>query len=99
MPSMNVGVAAYKWGKYATALREWRPLAAQGNAEAQYNLGLMYRKGLGVAQNYVRAYGWYNLAASTFPPGKDRDQSVKNRDIVAKKMTPAQISEAHTLAR
>ncbi len=42
---------------------------------------------------------WYNLAASRFPPGKDRDRALKNRDIVAKKMTPAQIAEAEKLAR
>jgi TPR repeat protein len=36
------GVAAYEKGDYATALRVWRPLAEQGNAMAQYNLGVMY---------------------------------------------------------
>ena len=33
------GYAAYFSGDYATALREWTPLAKQGNAVAQYNLG------------------------------------------------------------
>ncbi len=41
------GVAAYKRGDYATALREWRPLAEQGYAGAQYNLGFMYYNGQG----------------------------------------------------
>ncbi len=36
------GVDAYKSGDFATALREWRPLAEQGHADAQYSLGLMY---------------------------------------------------------
>ena len=171
MPSINAGVTAYKWGAYGIALREWRPLAEQGNAKAQYNLGLMYRKGqgvpqddaeavewwrkaaeqgnagaqnnlgvmyrnghsvpqdyaeavgwwrkaaekgyataqhklgvmygkgLGVPQDEAQAYMWFKLASSTFPPGEDRDQSVKNRDIVAEKMTPAQVSEAQKLAR
>ncbi len=36
------GAAAYDRGDYATALREFRPLAEQGLAVAQYNLGLMY---------------------------------------------------------
>ena len=39
------GLAAYKRGDYATALREWRPLAAQGDAKAQNNLGVMYAWG------------------------------------------------------
>ncbi len=57
------GVAAYKRGDYATALREWRPLAKQGNAKAQFNLGLMYYKGKGVPQDYAEAVGWYRKAA------------------------------------
>ena len=35
------GVAAYERGDYATALEEWRPLAEQGDADAQFNLGVM----------------------------------------------------------
>ncbi len=42
---------------------------------------------------------WTDLAASSYPPGEKRDAAVKNRDIVAKVMTPAQISEAQELAR
>ncbi len=93
------GVAALKRGAYVTAFREFRPLAEQGYAKAQFNLGFMYRKGLGVPQDYVRAYAWYDLAASRLPPGKGFDWAVENRDIVAKRMTPAQISEAKKLAR
>jgi len=36
------GLAAYNRGDYAAALQEWRPLAEQGDAKAQYNLGVMY---------------------------------------------------------
>jgi uncharacterized protein len=57
------GVAAYHSGDYATALREWRPLAEQGDASAQTNLGLMYDRGLGVPQDYAEAMKWYRLAA------------------------------------
>jgi hypothetical protein len=42
------GLTAYKSGDYATALREWTPLAKQGDAFAQYNLGVMYGNGQGV---------------------------------------------------
>ena len=59
----NAGVAAYKQGDYATALREFRPLAERGDAEAQYTLGLMYRKGQGVAQDDADAVKWYRKAA------------------------------------
>ncbi len=56
------GEAAYKRGDYSTALREWRPLAKQGNAVAQYNLGVMYEAGLGVPQDYAEAVKWYRKA-------------------------------------
>jgi len=84
---------------YAKALRWWRKAAEQGNAKAQSKLGFMYRNGLGVPQDYVQAHMWYNLVASRSPPGMDRDRAVKNRFIIAQKMTPAQISEAQKLAR
>lgn len=54
---------AYKAGNYATALRLVRSLADQGDASAQSNLGLMYRDGLGVPQDYVTAHIRFNLAA------------------------------------
>ena len=57
------GVAAYKRGDYETALREFRPLAEQGDARAQTNLGDMYADGRGVAQDYAEALKWYRLAA------------------------------------
>ena len=57
------GLAAAESGDYATALRLWRPLADQGNAGAQYNLGFMYDNGRGVPQDYAEAVRWYRLAA------------------------------------
>ncbi len=57
------GVAAFNRGDYATALREWRPLAEQGHAKAQFNLGLMYNNGHGVPKNYPRAVKWFRKAA------------------------------------
>ena len=59
----------------------------------------MYHNGEGVPQDYVQAFMWYNLAASRFSPGEDRDQAAEYRDIIAKWMTPAQISKAQKLAR
>ncbi len=84
---------------YARAVGWWRKAAEQGVAEAQYNLGNVYYNGQGAPQDYVQAHMWYNLAASRFPPSGDRDRAVRNRDNVAKRMTPAQISEAQKLAR
>ena len=57
------GFSAYEGGDFATALKEWRPLAEQGDADAQYNLGVMYDNGDGVAQDYAEAVRWFRLAA------------------------------------
>lgn len=57
------GLAAAERGDYTAALNEWRPLAEQGNADAQYKLGIMYRRGEGVAQDYRTAIEWFKLAA------------------------------------
>ena len=54
-------VAAHKRGDYATALREFRPFAEQGDADAQNDLGFMYANG--VPQNYAEAVKWYRKAA------------------------------------
>ena len=56
------GLTAYKDKDYATALREWTPLAEQGNAIAQKNIGWIYEKGLGVAVDYTTALQWYKRA-------------------------------------
>ncbi|MGX2956289.1 tetratricopeptide repeat protein [Ursidibacter arcticus] len=57
------GVKAAEQKDYATALKFWQPLAEQGNAATQYNLGVMYEKGWGVAQDYQQAVYWYQKAA------------------------------------
>ncbi len=57
------GAAAYIRGDYATTLRELRPLAEQGDAKAQYILGLMYGNDQGVPQDYAEAVKWYRKAA------------------------------------
>jgi len=56
--------AAYNNKDYATALQKWKPLAAQGNASAQNNLGTMYGDGQGVSQNHEEAAKWNRHAAN-----------------------------------
>ena len=124
------GLTAAQKGDFATALREWKPLAEQGHATSQYNLGVMFEKGHGVVQDYKTALKWYTLAAEQGHAGAQfnigamfnngdgviqdniyahmwwnisasnghKDAS-KNRELIAKKMTSADISTAQTLAR
>ena len=43
---------------------KWYTLAAeQGDATAQFSLGLIYRNGKGIPQNYETAVKWYTFAA------------------------------------
>jgi len=63
LADIQKGDAAYESGDYATALREFTPLAKQDNAIAQYALGWMYYAGEGVAQDYKTAAKWLTLSA------------------------------------
>ncbi len=66
----------------------------QGDASAQYRLGLMYYDGTGVAQDHVMAHMFFNIAAAGgFKLAK------KNRDIIAKNMTPSQIEKSTRFSR
>lgn len=59
----KAGMDAYNRGDFAAALREWRPLAEQGDASAQFSLGLSYENGDGVPRDYTKARQWYEKAA------------------------------------
>ena len=86
--------AAIKRRDYTTAARIIRPLAETGDATAQYNLGVFYDNGLGVPQDKVSAYLWFSLAAA-----QGREGAAAIRDLMARRMTPAQIAEGQKLAR
>jgi TPR repeat protein len=60
----NAAERAYARGDYTTALREWKVRAIEGDAEAQYGLGYMYRNGQGVPKDNKEAEKWYGKAAS-----------------------------------
>ena len=124
------GFRAFQSGDYATALKEWTVLAKQGHAEAQSALGVMYRKGHGVAQDYKETVKWFRRSAEQghaeaqsdlglmFAGGRGVIQdsvyahmwiniaasngyalAMKNRDILEKMMTAAEISKAQERAR
>lgn len=59
----SAGIEAYKHGDYTRAFKEWKPLAEQGDAKAQNNLGYLYSSGQGVLQDYDEARKWFGLAA------------------------------------
>ena len=86
---------------YAEAAKWYRRAAAQGHAFAQNNLGVMYEDGKGVPRDHVRAHVWFNLAAARFPAAeKDRRaKAIRNRDRVARLLSPEALARAQRLAR
>jgi len=60
---MEEGRAAFARKDYPAALREWLPLAEQGQPEAQLNIGFMYHEGFGVPIDDAKAAEWYLKAA------------------------------------
>ena len=79
---------------YKKAVKWFRKVAEQGYSYAQNNLGVMYANGFGVAKNFIQAYAWFATAAAQGDAG-----GVENRDMLAKKMTSAEIADAQGLAR
>ena len=61
---LDAAAVAARSGDYVAAFEILRPLAEQGDAEASFNLGVMYANGLGVTQNDTEAVHWYWLAAT-----------------------------------
>jgi TPR repeat protein len=57
------GLQAYERGQFANALQFLLPLANEGDAVAQYHLGLMYEDGKGVRADPVQARQWFEKAA------------------------------------
>ena len=91
------GLAAFERGDHRAALKEWRPLAQRGNADAQNNLGTMYYNGQGVAQDYVVAYALFNLSASI--DSSSQNNAARNRNSIIDGMSPAQVEAGQALTR
>jgi hypothetical protein len=76
------------------SLSQYETDAKLGRPDALYNLGLAYSTGQGVAQDYVAAHKWFNLAALR---GSDIAKNWRNQ--IAEEMNAGQIAQAQKLAR
>ena len=52
---LQKGLYNYQKGNYASAFKQWTPLAEEGGKEAQYFLGFMYEYGNGIPEDYKMA--------------------------------------------
>lgn len=60
---LQEGVAAYEAGNLPLAVKEFRAAAETNDVNCQYNLALMYERGIGVAKDEKQARAWYQKAA------------------------------------
>lgn len=90
----QAGLAAYNSKDYSKAVSLWQTDAAAGDHNAQYNLGLLYEKGVdGYPKNLAKAYGWYRLAASQNVP-----EATKAIERIKGLMTAGQIETGNEQA-
>ena len=66
--ALSDATQVYDAGDYEKAIKMYTPLAKEGNAEAQFTLGMMYRAGRGVEQDFNAANKWYLLASEQGHP-------------------------------
>ena len=90
----NDGMEAFKRKDYKIAFEKWKPLAEEGHDDAQYKIGKLYREGLGVSQDYVKAYKWYYILAK-----KGYGGGYKYMKMIRREINPDQVSRAEKLAR
>jgi TPR repeat protein len=78
---------------YTEAANWFRRAAEQDYQKAEHNLGAMYGAGKGVKRDYIQAYKWLNICA-----GKGDAGCASQRDLIAKKLKPGQITQAQRLS-
>ena len=70
-PAQDEALTAYQNGDYATAFAAWQPLADAGDAQAQFNLAIMYHNGQGTEPDAAKAIAYCTLAADNdIPPAQ-----------------------------
>ena len=62
--NFQAGIAAYKAADLALAYKEFLAAAKEGHADSQFNVALMYERGIGVGKDEKEAVVWYGKAAS-----------------------------------
>ena len=94
---LDLGVMYFKGSGVAQDYKQavfWTHKAAeQGNANAQRILGTMYDIGVGVVQDNKLAYVWSSVSAANGDV-----EAATNRDLFAKRLSPAVLAEAQALA-
>jgi tetratricopeptide (TPR) repeat protein len=93
--SLGVGVSqsdteAFRWLLYA---------AEHGHSQARLIAGEMYAIGRGIPKSNVDAYKWTSIAATSADLGETRNSAQQVLDMLASRMTSAEIAEGKRLAQ
>ena len=75
------------------AIRWYRIAAEHRQAEAQYNLGAMYARGVGVDIDHIKAYMWFSIAGDY---SDSEDQLYILSEFL---LTPSQVTQAERMAK
>ncbi|QGW98684.1 tetratricopeptide repeat protein [Aeromonas veronii] len=75
------------------AAKWWLKASAQGDTDAQFSLGELYRLGKGRPQDNKMAYIWYSVSTI------DNNEAVRARDDLERLLTPADLIDAQTLTQ
>ena len=87
----QLGRAYSKAKQYQSAVEHYKKAAEAGYPVAQFNLGIMYYRGQGVRRDYVLAYMWFDVSAA-------QTASAVARQNVARRMSPAQLTQAQKMS-
>jgi len=96
---MVIALALVMWLNGKLRKARYRKPAEQGDAKAQYNLGLLYRDGQGVPQDWAEAYFWLDLAAAGKLRAMLAKDAAKQRDKAASHLMPTDLSREQERAR
>jgi hypothetical protein len=101
----QVGIAAiYHYGlgvpaDFSKALQWYLAAALQGNVDGQIGLAVLYAAGQGVKVDLAIARMWLSIAADALPPSRDRIRVAQDRDMLAERMTPAELRQSDDLIK
>jgi localization factor PodJL len=74
---------------YGTAAKWFSKAAEHGVADSQYNLGILFARGIGVTRNLADSYKWFALAAV-----HGDKEAARKRDEIAASMDPSELAAA-----
>ncbi|MEC9345341.1 MAG: tetratricopeptide repeat protein [Pseudomonadota bacterium] len=84
-------------GNYTRAMALWLPLAEDGDANAQYNVGVLFDEGLGTGVDHAAARDWWQKAADQGLPVAMHNLALLELELAATEGADGDIDKARTL--